>query len=375
MASPVAGLDGLIGQGSDTSPHQLTASALELLLATGRATAAVGPTPLARFNTVGWWAVRRWYWTVHDAPAGHVDLAPSSNQIKNHHRGAFSEALGLGTALLLAEFLLSAGQPAVPVGVAAGGAPVVVDIDSLLQGNSVRPDLWVLAELPTPGGSPPKTILLEAKGRTRPGANVAELARGTHQVLAITGATRRIVAGVEVPRTALTAFAIEVLPTSPSPGPEGSAVEPPSAGELPQAPPSRGPRDPKTVRKRRKASLDKVAPETVARADAARLRAFASLDDTAFAERRIRNIATNVNVEIEGVTFRIDDGAESVELTVGLLADVAEELRVSDSDPERFQRSRARASVLRDRLAAEDPSRPTRAAVANDGCVIAVRRL
>ncbi len=385
MATPVAGLSGLAGAGSATNPYRLEVSPLGLLLAAGRATAAIGPTSIARFNTVGWWAVYRWYWTVDVVAAGRVDLVASSDKIKSHHRSAFSETLGLAASLLLAEYLLARGLPAAPPGAAGGTAPVVVDVDSLLPGNGLRPDLWVLAgPLPT-AGPPPPSILLEAKGRTPSGSILPELAKGTDQVLAVSGPTRRIVAGVEVPRTTLTAFAIEVTPMGPSPRPlpaaRGFPLSVPArrtSSSREERPVSEEARSPDTSNR---VDLSTVASEAIARADAARLRAFAALDDMAFVTRRTRPIAPNVTVDLEGVTFRVNDGDGdgdgdgSVEVTVGLLADVAQDLRKNDSDPSRFERSSATARTVRASLPREDPSASAWGAVADDGCVISVRRL
>jgi hypothetical protein len=396
-ASPVAGLSRLLaGEGTPRAPYKLKSSPLGLLLAAGRATAAVGPTPLARFNTVGWWAVLRWYWTLDvtasgrmnvssgtlDVDAsGRVNLSSDSAQIQNHHRSAFSEALGLAVSLLLAEYLLAGGTPATPPGAASrtSFAPVVVDVDSLLPSSSSRPDLLVLDRPLLNGMPPPASILLEAKGRTPSGTIAKELANGTHQVLAIDGDTRRIVAGVEVPRTSLSAFAIEVDPMGPhtplSIGARGSGPTAVPVGLTGSSEQPRTREDSEALSAAHKWVLASVTPEAIAGADAARLRAFAGLEDTTIVKRGAQQLAPDVKVELEGVTFRINNDDNSVEITVGLLAEIAEELRTGGHDPSRFERSRAVVHDIRAALPAEDPSASIQGVLARDGCAIAVRRL
>jgi hypothetical protein len=370
MAAPVAKLGSLAGEGSSLDPFELTVSPVEFLLAVGRATAAVGPTSVARFNTVGCWAVRRWSYTLKIAAAGHVELASNSDNIRNHHRTAFSEALGLGASLLIAEYLLAGGTHVVALGATtAGAAPVIVDIDSVLPGNTVRPDLWVLAGPVLSHASPPDSILAEAKGRTPKGALVNELARGTRQVLAITGSARRIVAGVEVPRRTLNAFAVEVFPMGPPLQSSAEALKsgPTSAAEAASMTASSQPAE--------NGDLGSVPPDAIAAADAARLSTFAGLDDVTHVERHRRALAPGVTVDLDGVTFRVSDKEGVAELTVGLLADVAEDVRSRGRDLNRFERSRAMARAVRATLPRRDPSSVEHGAIAEDGCAIAVRRL
>jgi len=180
------------------------------------------------------------------------------------------------------------------------------------------------------------------------------------------------VAGVEVPRTSLDAFAIE-LPPGVLPGGLGPAS---SGAGTPSPVPSPSHED---GVERRPASLeddlDSIPPEAVAAADADRLIAFAALDDTSLAARAARPLAPSVTVDLEGVTFRVRDREGSSEVTVGLLADVAQELRANDRDPSRPDRSRAVAQEVRAALPVDDPLASERGAVADDGCAISVRRL
>lgn len=382
--SVVGGLSGTLrGRGSAPSPFELPATPLDLLLAAGRATAAVGPTPLARFNTVGWWAVQRWYWTVDAAPAGRVGLTNESDQVRNHHRWAFSEALGLGLALLLAEYLLAAGRRSVPVGVAPAGLgiPVVVDIDSLGLGTGTRPDLWVLDGPPNSVGGP-ASILLEAKGRSTKRTIHNALAKGVGQVCAISGSARRIVAGVEVPRRELTAFAIEV-PASRRRGstrkgrPPSRGGTSPSGGTTPPFPSPRSMDDPERDQPyespEARGELGDLASDAVRSADAARLRAFAGLDEPLLARRSRVRLSADAAVDATGVTFRVAGDHGSAEVFVGLLSEVAEAV-MSDgrSDPD-YDLARTQAREIRRAIRGDDPEAAIRTSMADDGCILSVR--
>jgi hypothetical protein len=196
-------LKGVPGEGSLKEPYVLPVSTLQVLLAIGRASAgAFGPVrPLFYANAR--WALLRWFWAFDWSVS---DTAPSewTPLIRNHHRTAFSEAMGLGFALLVVEQL--SGQT-LPLGVRRGG-PLLVDVDTWLPGGTrSRPDLVVFFG----GAKGSSTYVIEAKGNSvGRDKSLRQLATGIDQTLAARGTAERIVVGAAVPDDGFTAHAIKV---------------------------------------------------------------------------------------------------------------------------------------------------------------------
>lgn len=203
-------LMGVPGSGSEIDPHLLPASPWEFLLAAGRATAAIFSPVKEVFDASSQWAVVRWFWAL-DWGSTAVCLSPAAEQIRNHHRTAFSEALGLASSLLVVEHL--AGET-LPLGAWRGG-PMLVDVDSLVS-SGTRPDLLVFYGGPT-GAT---TFVIEAKGNSSSRKHsIQQLRRGIDQVRAIEGPAERIVVGAAAPGPYVTTHAISVPPpTDAEPG-------------------------------------------------------------------------------------------------------------------------------------------------------------
>lgn len=193
-------LTGVPGVGSRISPYLMPANPWEFLLAAGRATAAIFSPVKQLFEISSHWAIARWFWAL-DWNSTSVALSPHAEEIRNHHRTAFSEALGLAAGLLVVEHL--AGD-ALPPGVWRGG-PVLVDVDSWVS-SGTRPDLLILFGHPRA-----TTYVLEAKGNsTGRKASVGQLRRGIDQALAASGPAERLVVGAAVPGPDVSVHAISV---------------------------------------------------------------------------------------------------------------------------------------------------------------------
>jgi hypothetical protein len=198
-------LTGVAGTGSRRDPYSLGASPWQFLLAAGRATAANFAPERELFDCSSHWAIIRWFWAL-DWGSTEVRLSDHAAAIRNHHRTAFSEALGLSAALLLTEHI--AGDT-LPFGVWRGG-PMLIDVDSWVS-TGVRPDLLVLF-----GGSGTETFVIEAKGNSQDReTSITQLRRGLDQVLAAPGQAERLVIGVSAPGPALRAYAVSVKGSDP----------------------------------------------------------------------------------------------------------------------------------------------------------------
>jgi len=198
-ASPLP-LTGVSGAGSLTNPYLLPATPWEFLLAAGRATAAIFSPFKQLFEISSHWAVARWFWAI-DWSSTDIALSPYAGEIRNHHRAAFSEAMGLAAALLVAEH--QAGDT-LPAGLWRGG-PMLVDVDSLGH-TGQRPDLLIFFGQPAH-----TTYVIEAKGnRTGRDVSIKQLQRGIGQVLALAGTAERLVVGAAAPGPSLTVHAITV---------------------------------------------------------------------------------------------------------------------------------------------------------------------
>jgi len=200
--------------GSQVSPYLLPPTPWEFLLAAGRATAAIFSPSRELFATSSHWAIVRWLWAL-DWSTTSVALSPHSTQIRNHHRIAFSEALGLAAGLLLVEHVAGA---ALPYGLSRGG-PMIVDVDSYVS-HGERPDLLILFGRPDR-----ETYVLEAKGNSsgRP-YSITQLKRGIEQVLAAPGDARRLVVGASAPGPDLDVHAVSVEPDDASERSDDAAV-------------------------------------------------------------------------------------------------------------------------------------------------------
>jgi hypothetical protein len=112
-------LRGIAGSGSKIDPYPLPIGPLRLLFAAGRATAAIFSPYRELFEASAQWAIVRWFWRL-DWGTHEAKLSPAAEYIRNHHRTAFSEALGIGAALLVTEHI--AGH-ALPLGIRPGVRP------------------------------------------------------------------------------------------------------------------------------------------------------------------------------------------------------------------------------------------------------------
>ena len=193
-------LTGVGGVGSGVNPYVLPANPWEFLLAVGRATAAIYSPVKELFDVSSHWAIARWFWAL-DWSNTEVALSPAATQIRNHHRTAFSEALGLAAGLLVTEHL--AGN-ALPPGAWRGG-PMLIDVNSLVS-SGTRPDLLILF-----AGRTLDTYVLEAKGNSSGrGVSVEQLRRGMGQVRAASGDAKRLVVGAAAPGPEVNVHAISV---------------------------------------------------------------------------------------------------------------------------------------------------------------------
>jgi hypothetical protein len=204
-------LSGVGGMGSQIAPYMLPPNPWEFLLAAGRATAAIFSPVRELFDVSSHWSIARWFWAL-DWSSTQVVLSPHAEEIRNHNRTAFSEAMGLAAGLLLVEHI--AGD-ALPPGIWRGG-PMIVDVDSYVS-HGDRPDLLILF------GSPSlDTYVLEAKGnRSGRAYSIGQLRSGIKQVLAAPGKARRLVVSAAASGPELSVHAISVA----SPG-SGASEDP-----------------------------------------------------------------------------------------------------------------------------------------------------
>jgi hypothetical protein len=194
-------LRGVAGMGSQVAPYLLPPHPWEFLLAAGRATAAIFSPARVLFDVSSHWAIARWFWAL-DWSSTNVRLGPKADEIRNHHRIAFSEAMGLAAGLLLVEHI--AGD-ALPHGLSRGG-PMIVDVDSYVS-NGERPDLLILFGKPNLD-----TYVLEAKGNSSGRAySLNQLKRGIKQVLAAPGKAQRLVVSAAASGTELNVHAVSVV--------------------------------------------------------------------------------------------------------------------------------------------------------------------
>lgn len=178
-------LPGVAGAGSLLDPYLLPPNPWEFLLAAGRATASIFSPVKELFEVSSHWAIARWFWAI-DWGTTDLRLSSYAAAIRNHHRTAFSEALGLAAGLLVTEHI--AGH-AVPHGIWRGG-PMILDVDSFVS-SGTRPDLLIVF------GDPGQHLyVLETKGNSSGrGYSVEQLGRGISQVLAAPGPATRLVVG------------------------------------------------------------------------------------------------------------------------------------------------------------------------------------
>jgi hypothetical protein len=157
---------------------------VDILLAAGRATAAAADPDRLRFITGALWAIARWWWTL-EVDGVELKAAPTVQRVRNHHREALSEALGLGICLLLAEDLLFGGSYARPITAVATG-PFLLDVDTYAPENKTRPDLVLFPSNPV-RNPVAAAIVLEAKGNSEGSRSrtYSQLERGLDQVRAV----------------------------------------------------------------------------------------------------------------------------------------------------------------------------------------------
>jgi hypothetical protein len=198
-------LTGVAGMGSQVSPYVLPPNPWAFLLAAGRASAAIFSPVRELFDVSSHWAIARWFWAL-DWSSTEVRLSPYAEQIRNHHRTAFSEALGLAAALLVVEHVTG---NTLPPGLWRGG-PLLLDVDSLVS-HGTRPDLFVLF-----GDPALTTYVLEAKGNSKDrDVSVKQLRRGVVQVLAAPGQAERLVVGAAARKSAVNVHAVSVRQPQP----------------------------------------------------------------------------------------------------------------------------------------------------------------
>jgi hypothetical protein len=187
-------VSGVLGSGRRADPYQFAATPDDVLLAIGRATAAIQRTSMALFMVSAQWAIVRWFWAF-DWTIPRVGISHPGDEIRNHHRTTFSESLGLGAGLLVTEHLV--GGRASPLLSGRSAGHILIDVDSVWRGSGLRPDLVVV---PVSGGAP-LPYILEAKGNRSGRADAKrQLRDGINQVSAITGNAERLVVGVSATR-------------------------------------------------------------------------------------------------------------------------------------------------------------------------------
>jgi hypothetical protein len=327
-------LPGLPGVGSSTNPYRHRAGALRLLLAIGRVTAAIPGAKATAFRTGSHWAILRWFWAF-ESMRGVIRPSVAAKSIRGHHRNAFSEAAGLGVALLVTEQL--AGK-AVPPAIWTGG-PLLIDVDSHLA-TGTRPDFIVLY------GKPSKhAYVVEAKGN-RSGRSEAQgqLRDGIDQVLAIGGAAKRLVLGVAATDTTFNAYGIEIR------RPRSGAARI-SIGALANA---------------------------ALRDERNRLHRFAGLEDPLTAEQAEVFTLEDEGLEIVGRRFRLVAMEDAYEVTLGVERTI---LRGVDETETIEALAALRSEGLAQWRAHDDThddvtrENEPMAVVASDGCAFGLRRL
>lgn len=338
-------LPGVSGAGTSTDPYIAPYTSPDVLLAMGRATAAIFSPAKALFEVSAQWAIFRWFWAFEPIKPA-VELSSAEKEIRNHHRTAFSEAAGLAVGLLVTEHL--AGH-AVPPGIWTGG-PMLVDVDSHVD-SGARPDLVVFFGAP---GAPGGTYVLEAKGNSQGRArSVKQLAKGIPQVLAAEGRATRLVVGAAVPGPNFQAFAISV----------------PEHSEGASAPPT--------------FSLDELG-ESALRQEIARIRRFAGVADALDLElggpRPIE--LPDAELELVGRQLQLRGADYSAEITVGVERNVFEGMaEVSTLEAlhalragtlQRWQSRLPGANINANATLLEEGRSST---LADDGCMLDVRLL
>lgn len=334
-------LPGVSGTGTSTDPYIVPYTPHDVLLAMGRATAAIFSPTKALFEVSAQWAIFRWFWAFEPTKPA-VELSSVEEEIRNHHRTAFSEAAGLAVGLLVTEHL--AGHAA-PPGIWTGG-PLLVDVDSHV-GSGTRPDLVVFF------GAPGGTYVLEAKGNSQGRArSVAQLAKGIPQVQAAQGVATRLVIGAAVPGPNFQAFAISV--------PEGH-------GEGASAPPT--------------FSLEELG-QSALRQEIARIRRFAGVADPLdleLGEPRPLELA-DAGLELVGRRLQLKGTGYSAEITVGVernvfegMAEVSTLEALRDLRAKTLQRWQIRLPGADTSAALLEEGRSS--TLADDGCMLDVRLL
>ncbi|NLT07382.1 MAG: hypothetical protein GXY03_13885 [Solirubrobacterales bacterium] len=345
----------------------------ELLLAVGRATAAAADPTLEQFQSGARWATFRWIAAF--LPGAPPRFSPLAARVRNHHRQAFTEALGLGAGLLVAERLVAGGTRVVPYGAGSSGAPSIIDIDTKADGAGLRADL----EIVPPLGAPGPRVILECKGTSQArGAVVGQLRKGVDQVLAETGPARRIVVGARAPKSAseVAVYAVEVpQPPGPgqAPGTAPGSGPPPASPPPPVSPRPPGPSGPPLGDVERRAWLE-----------GQRILRYAGLREQDV--DAVSGSSRHAGVELVGSTARIATVDGWRDVTVGIVGDVARRLfaggpweaRVGsgrEAAAEAWQSRGGEVGVAREGpdagvLTVEDAGETV--SVAADGCALAV---
>ncbi len=338
-------LAGVPGSGTSSAPYQFPATTCDVLLAMGRATAAIASPTLARFVVSSHWSILRWYWAFDRTAAPTVALSDASDGIRFHHRQAFSEALGLGVGLLIVEQF--AGGTSSPASGRAG--PLLIDVESHLPHRlkaRLRPDLLVLALRP---GGVPMRVILECKGNSEDRyATIRQLRSGIEQARAVTGPAERIVVGACAPRTAprktFDAFGIR-LPAGGTPGSSGASGT---------------------------AIVDELVNNAL---ESERRRILRFAGDDELTEGHVQEFEVG-GVAVRGRRFVLRQDDRAVEIILGVIAELLEETTaaasIEDLHRARMDFARANSDGL-ESFSAEGQIH--RVALAVDGCTLGVRDL
>jgi hypothetical protein len=303
------------------------------------------------------WSILRWYWAFDRTAAPTVALSAASNGIRYHHRQAFSEALGLGVGLLIAEQLT--GGTSSPASAWAGG-PLLIDVESYLPNAGTRPDLLVL---PVGPGGVRKPVILESKGNSvNRHTTIQQLRNGIVQARALTGPAERIVVGACAPRTTFDVFGIRLpSPWSPRPGLGGT----PGSASVPAPPGLPGASDITTVDELVNNALE---------SERWRILRFAGDDELTEGQAQELEVA---GFPVRGRRFVLRQDDRAVEIIVGVAAELLERTAAAASLEElhraRHDFARANSDVAESLYL--DGDQPRRVALAADGCTLGVREV
>lgn len=336
-------LSGVAGVGSKALPYLMPVSLPEYVLAVGRATAAIFSPTRQHFQISSRWAIARWFWAF-DWTLPNLRLSEHADEIRSHHRTAFSEALGLAAALLVAEHL--AGD-SLPPGIWNGG-PMLLDIDSL-QPSGERPDLMILFGDPSGPGSTSGAYVLEAKGNSKGrDQSISQLRRGINQVLALSGPAERLVVGATAPTRDSTTAApsrVDVHAIS-VPAPPAQATGP---------------------------EIEAIAAR-IARNEIVRLFGFAGEWGVPLGEPGTFELS-DLGIEIIGRRFMLTDGSLNAEITTGVDRQIMAQLREIET-VEQLLEARAQVAPLARTPTAESAiglvETGRAQVVASDGCAMSI---